>query len=485
MERGWQPYKRVWVMLFLGWFISYLDRTITGPVVTWMIENDVAFLASTENPHALGGLLGSLFFAGYMFTQFPGGYFGDKYGYRNMVLISIFWAGVTTLLTGLFNGLLIFIALRVLTGLGEGIFYSNDRSLIVQVTPPKKIGLGMGFVISGLTVGLTTALVGTPYVIESFRGILGNEAWKAPFIILGVVTIFFGLLMKKFLNTKSQTSNIKMALLNIGRYSLFFLIVILAIYYVTHLLHFSESIIAVIFTGLAIIFIGYIYKNKKEIRPVLKNRNLVLLYLSGIPILWHLWFYGFWSVSIIKDIGGGSLLAAALVASFNAIAGLIGFPLGGMLSDRAAHQPNGRRRVLIWLTAILTISIFIFAFYVMSGNQNPIVMSIILFLSGLLFFAVQSVQHSLTAEIATESYRGSAFGMWNLIAEIGALLSPVISGVLRDSTGSWGAPLLLDGALIGLSCLLIVMINHQYSYKVEKGDKGNVLEIRISETTNR
>ena len=116
-------------MLFIGWVFAYFDRTLTGPIVTWMIENDVAFLENASDPYALAGLLGSLFFAGYMLTQFPGGYFGDKYGYRNMVILSIMWAGITTLLTGLFSGLLVFIALRVLTGLGEGAFYSNDRSL--------------------------------------------------------------------------------------------------------------------------------------------------------------------------------------------------------------------------------------------------------------------------------------------------------------------------------------------------------------------
>ncbi|GAB6174431.1 hypothetical protein JCM15765_39090 [Paradesulfitobacterium aromaticivorans] len=94
--------------------------------------------------------MGSLFFAGYMLTQFPGGYFGDKFGYRTIIIISIFWAGITTFLTGLTSGLVVFIALRVLTGLGEGVFYSNDRSLIAQITPPQKLGLGMGVVIGGL-----------------------------------------------------------------------------------------------------------------------------------------------------------------------------------------------------------------------------------------------------------------------------------------------------------------------------------------------
>ncbi|MEH6949436.1 MFS transporter [Bacillus sp. JJ634] len=455
-----QPYKRVWGMLFIGWIVAYFDRTITGPVVTWMINNDVAFLESASNPYALGGLLGSLFFAGYMLTQFPGGYFGDKYGYRNMVILSILWAGITTLLTGFFHGLLVFIALRVLTGLGEGAFYSNDRSLIAQVTPPKKLGLGMGIVMSGLSVGLTLGLVGTVYLIEWAVPFLGNDAWKSPFIVLGIATIIVGLAMSTVIpkSMNKQNASMKKTIISLGSYSIVFLVIIMTIYVITDKMQLSEGAIAGIFTLLAFVFIAYIYRTKPEVRPVLKNRNLMLLYISAIPIMWHLWFYSFWSVSIVSDFGGSTLTTAALVASFNAIAGLLGFPLGGWISDKVAHKQNGRRNILFILTVFFALSVFAFAFYIMSGHGNLIIMSSILFVSGTIFFAVQSIQHAFISELAPAEHRGSAFGLWNLIAEIGALLSPVISGVLRDSTGDWSSPLLLDATLIAASCVCIILI---------------------------
>ena len=49
--------------------------------------------------------------------------------------------------------------------------------------------------------------------------------------------------------------------------------------------------------------------------------------------------------------------------------------------------------------------------------------------------------------------------MWNLVAEIGAVLSPVVSGALPDATGSWSAPLFLDAALIGVSCVLVMGVS--------------------------
>ena len=101
----------------MAWFLCYLDRSVTGPVVSWMIANDVGFLAEAPMQHALAGIIGSMFFAGYMLTQFPAGYLGDRYGHKTMVVISTAWAGVATLLSGMSRSLFGFVTMRVLTGL--------------------------------------------------------------------------------------------------------------------------------------------------------------------------------------------------------------------------------------------------------------------------------------------------------------------------------------------------------------------------------
>ncbi|BCJ88231.1 hypothetical protein [Effusibacillus dendaii] len=51
----------------------------------------------------------------------------------------------------------------------QGVFYSNDRSYIVFHSPPEKVGLGMGVVITGLSVGLTVATIGTPLLIKTWN----------------------------------------------------------------------------------------------------------------------------------------------------------------------------------------------------------------------------------------------------------------------------------------------------------------------------
>ena len=70
------------------------------------------------------------------------------------------------MISGVITGLVAFIAVRVITGLGEGAFYSNDRSLIAQQTPREKRSLGMGVVITGLAFGITIATVFAPNLID-------------------------------------------------------------------------------------------------------------------------------------------------------------------------------------------------------------------------------------------------------------------------------------------------------------------------------
>ena len=70
--------------------------------------------------------------------------------------------------------------------------------------------------------------------------------------------------------------------------------------------------------------------------------------------------------------------------------------------------------------------------------------------------------HALAADLVpTAALMGAAFGMMNLISEMGAVLSPAISGVLRDATGDWSAAVFLDAGLILASFLLFCFVREK------------------------
>ena len=75
-------------------------------------------------------------------------------------------------------------------------------------------------------------------------------------------------------------------------------------------------------------------------------------------------------------------------------------------------------------------------------------MAALLFGASTFFNAMQPIAQAMIADIADPAHHGAAFGMNNLIGETGAVLSPAVSGVLRDATGAWSAAVFLDAGLI-------------------------------------
>jgi MFS transporter, ACS family, D-galactonate transporter len=196
--------------------------------------------------------------------------------------------------------------------------------------------------------------------------------------------------------------------------------------------------------------------------PALLNRNIWLVYIAYIAILWNLWFFSFWSVQIVKEAADSSLLAAALTAAFNAGAGIIGFPVGGWLADRAVRSGKSRKTLALICTGVYSVLVLIFGYTVSGGGEqlpSLALLGLLLFSSGIFFNALQPIVQGMTGDMVPASERGSAFGMLNLVSEIGAVLSPVVSGILRDVTGSWSTGVYVAAGIMIISFFLYLMVN--------------------------
>src|SRR4051794_13229425 len=453
------PYKALWGVLLLGWVVSYSDRTLTGPVVAWMIENKAGFIGDAANPATIGGLIGSMFFLGYMLTQYPGGRLGDRFGHREMIIVSLLSAAVLTVISGLMAGLVAFVAARVLTGLGEGVFYSNDRTLIINHTPVAKRTLGLGIVIVGLSLGLTVGIICTPLLIQWGASLgMGGSAWRMPFFVFAALTFLVVILAFTFFRARmGGPLRLGPPFLQLVLFSLPTFIVIVGLFLLAETFQWPEWLTATLATVIAVIYIAVIVRGvKKSGRgPALLNRNIWLVYLAYIAILWNLWFFSFWSVQIVKEAAQSSLLAAALTAAFNAGAGILGFPAGGWLADRAVRTGRSRKTLALVCTGVYSVLVLIFGWSVSGGDKPSLgLLGLLLFTSGLFFNALQPIVQGMTGDMVPATERGSAFGMLNLVSEIGAVLSPVVGGILRDATGSWAPGVFVAAGIMIVSFFL-------------------------------
>ncbi len=470
----------MWLLLFLAWTMAYMDRTITGPVVNWMITNRVGFL-STGFPYALGGVVGSMFFAGYMLTQFPAGYLGDRYGRKVMIVVSTLWAGAATAASGLANSALSFVGLRVATGLGEGAYYSNDRALVRLVTPERKRALGMGVVFVGLAAGLTLATIVTTPILDWAASIWGRDAaWRAVFFLFAGPTVVVGLVFLRAVRVAdvagpegalvSERVRLARATARLGGVSAVFLAIVMATYVLTEPLvvaggadlGVARILQAGAVAGVALALVAFVYRRLgRESAPILKDRNLVLMYTSAIAILWTLWLFGFWSGQILSETASTAPVVGWAFAGAFGIASGIGYPLGGWISDRSFVRGLGRRRLYLTLCSLSALLVAALAVYVSLGQPNIVALGALLFAIGLPFAAMQTVHMAMTSDLAPLPLQAQAFGMWNLVAEIGAVLSPVVGGVIRQATGGWTLALAVNAAILAVSAALVFLVHER------------------------
>jgi MFS-type transporter involved in bile tolerance (Atg22 family) len=121
--------------------------------------------------------------------------------------------------------------------------------------------------------------------------------------------------------------------------------------------------------------------------------------------------------------------------------------VSGKLGVCTVHQGPGVTNTLTALTEAV------------KGRQSVLVLGALLFTASLFFNALQPMSQALTADLVpSAAYLGAAFGLWNLIGEMGAVLSPAISGTLRDATGNWTAAIMLDAGIILVSFVLLLFV---------------------------
>ncbi|MEV0598959.1 MFS transporter [Streptomyces sp. NPDC050315] len=458
-------HTHLWGFLLVGWLISYADRTVTGPVVSWMIENKAGFIGDAAHPATLGGLIGSMFFTGYMLTQYAGGRLGDRYGHREMLVVSLLWAGLMTLASGLAGGLVAFVVARVLTGLGEGVFYSNDRVLVIAHTPPVRRTVGLGVVLSGLSIGLTVGVLATPHLIDWGGSLgMGSRAWSMPLYVFGVASLLVaGATWVFFRGRGDRPLRLGRPTLRLVGYSVPAAVAIVALFLSADTFGWPDWLTAagsgVLFAGMVTVVVRGIMRTSRS--EALLNRNVWLVYLSFIAVMWNLWFFSFWSVQIVKESAHSSLGAAALTAAFNAGAGIIGFPVGGWIADRRVRAGKGRKPLAVTCAAVHTVLAVAFGISLLDGKPSLLLLGLILFFSGLFFNALQPIVHSLLGDLADPEHRGSLFGLFNLVAEIGAVASPVVSGVLRDATGSWAPGVFTAAGVMAMSVVLYALVDER------------------------
>ncbi|MDR3098281.1 MAG: MFS transporter [Paraburkholderia sp.] len=165
-------WSRIVLVIFLMYTISYFDRTNIGLALP-SIRRDLGIDAA----HA--GLVGGIFFWGYVITFMAGGWLVSRYGARRVVLVALICWGAAAMATGLVRNLQELLAVRLVLGIAEGPVWTAAASLTAAWFVRSERGNAFGLWVISSPLG---ALLAGPV-----SGILlVHHDWRVMMIIEGL-----------------------------------------------------------------------------------------------------------------------------------------------------------------------------------------------------------------------------------------------------------------------------------------------------------
>jgi MFS transporter, Spinster family, sphingosine-1-phosphate transporter len=167
------PYYK-WVVVGVIWLIAFLNYTdrMTIFSVLPLLKQEMGF-----SDLALA-LLGSMFLWSYALCSPIGGYLGDRFARRRIILYSLLLFSLVTFATGLAHGAFEMIGLRCLLGISEAIFLPPALAYIAAFHSEGTRSLANSIALTGLASGAGFGSWYGGYMAEHF-------SWRTGFFGLG------------------------------------------------------------------------------------------------------------------------------------------------------------------------------------------------------------------------------------------------------------------------------------------------------------
>ncbi len=176
MSPSTQTSRRKWIvvgLLSLGMVIAYVDRANLSVVLTLPEFRNAFHPTDAER-----GFLNSAFFWTYALLQIPAGWVVDRYGVKIPYAIGFLLWTVFSALTGMVQSTGQLIGLRFLLGAGESIVGPASLRWIRFHCREQERGLAVGIYLAGAKIGPAIGVPVTALLIGSF-------GWRIMFLIAG------------------------------------------------------------------------------------------------------------------------------------------------------------------------------------------------------------------------------------------------------------------------------------------------------------
>lgn len=341
-----------------------------------------------------GLLTGSYFFT-YLLLQVPAGILGDRIGMKRVLIWTFAAAGVGAVGLGLLAGnYSVMIFCMALHGLGAGGFYPASFGMMMKAVEPRQRAFSSSLIGIGMALGLLSGMSVSGWLYEIFRDI------RVPILL--------------------------MALPSIGLWFLFYR-------------YMKETP-------------GEHPPSWSQYKAILKDFDLWRINLTTFTALYGFWVAVTWGPTFLKVERGFSLGAAGFFTGLIAVSAIPASIFWGRLADRI-----GRKKVALFVLPASAVVLLM-----LSQLVHPTALIVTLVLFGMLSnTALVPSMLAWSADIVEKRHpglTGVSVGIFNASIMLSAVIAPVVSGFLRDQTGSLGSAIIAAAILMFAGTLLMLTI---------------------------
>ncbi len=412
-------------MLFVVTTVNYADRAtiaIAGPV----ISKDLGLNAAEM------GVIFSAFGWAYVIAQLPGGWLLDRYGSKVVYAASLgLWSvftiaqGFVGFVTGGFAAAVLF-GLRFMLGVAESPSFPGNGRVVAAWFPSRERATASAIfnsaqyfatVLFAPLMGWITFAFGWPWVF----GVMGGLG-----IILTVA--WLRLVYSPVDHPMANRAEVDYIAAGGG------------------LVNMDDAAAKGDEGGARWDYIGQMFR----------NRMMVGIFIGQYCINAITYFFITWFPVYLVQARGMSILKAGFVASLPAICGFLGGILGGIFSDwmlRRGFSLTAARKTPIVGGMLLSMCMI-------ACNYTDL-QWVVVALMALAFFGkgIGALGWAVMSDAAPREITGLAGGVFNMCGNISSITTPIVIGLIIQSTGSFNDALVFVGAnalVAAVSYLLVV-----------------------------
>jgi sugar phosphate permease len=340
------------------------------------------------------GVFVTAFYIGYVASNLLGGLASDRIGPRMMLTIALLGLGVSTwsfgFVTSVSGGLLI----QALMGLFAGTDYATGVKLIAAWFDRTDRGTAMGIFMTATSLGVVVTNLFVP-------GLLASLHWTGVYHALGAVTLIGAMLC--LFGVRDGPGDASGPVFNLA-----------------------------------------------DFLDLFRDRNLILVALSGFGAMWGTWGFAFWASTLMTRGHHLSAVEAGGIVAMFGTGAIISKPLIGILSDRL----GGIRKVPVIVCLLCFVVALLIFGTLETGGQFRLLAPVL----GVTAFAYSPLLGAMVTETAGVRRAGSSAGVTNAFWQLGSVIVPIAVGVVFQATQSFYAAFatLAAGPLLGACGLMFV-----------------------------